>query len=366
MLGPALVARQAGQRAVLDEMVGARLVVDVELGDHVDDLARTKRGAQPPAGHGELLGEGVEDHAALGHARKRGQRSALARVADVEVGLVAEHHKVVFKGELGEARELGRRGFGAHRVLQVVDDEQPGTRRDGGLEGFEIDDETVVVFEVAVGHGDAPVKLDLRLVDGIARVGVEHLVAGVHERQDELADHRLAAGLDGDVLHVIGKAVRGAHVGRHRGPQLRDARVRTVAGMTVRDRLEGRLDDVAGRRDVEVADMEGIDLVSFGGERGRLGRHRERGLSAQTIDALGDPWSGYATHRLLLTHLRLDELPGDTRAAFASSRSTVGVSFHKRQKTARSVLLRPVLKCRPWRLMRSSTFRDPSGRVPLA
>ena len=74
--GPALVAREALDGAVLDEVVGTGLVVDVELGEHLDDLARTDGGAQAPAGHGELLGEGVEDDAALGHARAatRGRR----------------------------------------------------------------------------------------------------------------------------------------------------------------------------------------------------------------------------------------------------------------------------------------------------
>ncbi len=215
---PALVAGQALEGAVLDEVVGTRLVVDVQLGDHLDDLARPDRGAQAPAGHGELLGERVEDHAALGHAGQRGQRGARAAVADVEVGLVAEHHEVVLDGQLGQARELGRRALGAHRVLQVVQHEQPGARRDGGLEGLEVDGEAAFALEVAVGHGDAAVKLDLRLVDRVARVRVEHLVARVHERQDELADHRLAARFDGDVLGGVGRR-RARRSRRRPGPR---------------------------------------------------------------------------------------------------------------------------------------------------
>ena len=66
-----------------------------------------------------------------------------AAVADVEVGLVAEHREVVLDGELGKALALGRRALGAHRVLQVVDDQQPGARRDGGLEGLEVEREVV-------------------------------------------------------------------------------------------------------------------------------------------------------------------------------------------------------------------------------
>ena len=64
----------------------------------------------------------------------------------------------------------------------------------------EVELEASRAFDVAVGHGDAAEELDLGLVDRVAGVRVEHLVAGVHERQEELADHGLAAGLDGHVL----------------------------------------------------------------------------------------------------------------------------------------------------------------------
>ena len=61
---------------------------------------------------------------------------------------------------------------------------------------------------IAVGHGDAAEELDERAVDGEPRVRVEHLVAGVHDGQQELADHGLAAGLDGDIVGAVGDAAR--------------------------------------------------------------------------------------------------------------------------------------------------------------
>ncbi len=105
--------------------------------------------------------------------------------------------------------------------------------RDLGLDGLEVELEVVAALDVAVGQGHAAVELDLALVDGVAGVRVEDLVAGVHEGEDELADHRLAAGLDGHVLRPQVEAVRGADVGGQRLAQRRDAGVGAVAGLAV-------------------------------------------------------------------------------------------------------------------------------------
>ena len=48
----------------------------------------------------------------------------MPRVADVEVGLVAEHEEVVAQGQFGEPLELSGRALGAGGVLQVVEDEE--------------------------------------------------------------------------------------------------------------------------------------------------------------------------------------------------------------------------------------------------
>ena len=86
-------------------------------------------------------------------------------------------------------------------------------RRDQRARSLEVEREAVGALDVAVGHRDAAEELDQRAVDGKARVGVEHLVAGVHEGQQELADHRLAARLRRYVSDAVAQAVRGADVG---------------------------------------------------------------------------------------------------------------------------------------------------------
>jgi len=260
-------------------VVGARLIVDVELGDDVDQQGWPHGRAEPPAGHGELLAECVEDDAALGHVRQRRQRPAGAGVAHVPVSLVAEHDQVVLQDELGDALQLLRRALRPGRVLQVVEQQQPRAPRDLSLERVEVELEVVAALQVAVGQALTAVELDLALVDRVAGVGIEDLVAGIHEGEDELADHRLAAGLNGDVLGAVLHAVRGADVGGERLAQRQDT--------GVGDRLHGGVDDVLRCGQVEVAEVEGVDgvslLVPARGFRG----DREGGLRAQPLHPLG-------------------------------------------------------------------------------
>ena len=104
----------------------------------------------------------------------------------------------------------------------------------------------MLAFEEAVGHRNAPVELDLRLVDRVARVRVEDLVPGVHEGEDELADDGLAAGLDGDVLERIAVGVRAVQVFRESCAQLGNAGVRAVARLAVPDALNDASTMLAG------------------------------------------------------------------------------------------------------------------------
>src|ERR1035437_8473900 len=280
-----LVARKPLEGAVLNEMIGTRLVIDVELGNDVDDLARPDRGAQSPTRHREFLREGIENDTALGHAFQRGERSASTRVADVEVRLIAKYHEVVPLNEIGEARELFRRALGAERILQVIQNEKTRSRRDGFLQRAKVYFKTVLSLDVAVGNGNATVELDLRLVDGITGVRVEDLVTRVHEGQHELADDGLASWLHRNIVRRIGEVVRSAHVGCQGVPQGRNTSIRTIASLAVLDRLERCLDHVERCRNVQVAYMERIDAMTLGCKSGRFGRHRKSCFGAQVGDA---------------------------------------------------------------------------------
>ncbi len=137
--------------------------------------------------------------------------------------------------------------------MQVVQYEDSSAGRDGCFQRLEVNFKSVLPLEVTIRNGDTTVELDLRLVDGITGVRVEDLVARVHEGEHELADNGLSTRLDRHAFRGVVEAVRGVHVDRQGVPQRRDAGVRTVAGLAVPDRLEGRFNDVARCRDVQVA-----------------------------------------------------------------------------------------------------------------
>ena len=73
-------------------------------------------------------------------------------------------------------------------------------RRDHPLDGRDVDFVIGFSFAVGIGEGFAAVEFDLRFVDGVSRIGIKHLVAGIHQGQDEFADGGFPAGLDDDVV----------------------------------------------------------------------------------------------------------------------------------------------------------------------
>ncbi len=195
----------------------------------------------------------------------------------------------MLQGQLGERLDLAVGALGAGGVVKVVEDEQLRAWRDGRLDRFEVEQEVRLAGDEAVGLGHAAQELDLRFVDGEARVRVEHFVAGVHQREQELLDDRLAAGLHGDVLGTIGDAaVGGGDVVGQRLTQLGDAAVGAVPRLAVGQSPVGRLDDVRRRTEVHVAEMEGIDGVALSRPGGALGAHGEGRLGAQAGDPVGD------------------------------------------------------------------------------
>ncbi len=158
-----------------------------------------------------------------------------------------------------------------------------------------------VGLDEAVGHGDAALVVDLRFVDGIAGIGVEHLVAGVHDRGQELADDRFAAGLNRDLFGAVRDLTLAAHVVGQHGTQFGNAGAGAVAGVAVGDGLVRGFDDVGRRRQVDVAQVKGIDLVALGRPRRGRGRDRKRSLSAQFVQLICEFHRIPILHRSMMT-----------------------------------------------------------------
>ena len=140
---------------------------------------------------------------------------------------------------------------------------------------------------VAVRHGSPAEVVDLALVDRVAGVGVEHTVAGVHQRLDELGDDRLAAGLDHDVLRTELDAATRADVGGQCLAKRRDAGGGAVPGLAVGDRGVHRLDDVGRRGQVHVAEVERVDPIALLRPRGGGARDGERGFGSELVETVG-------------------------------------------------------------------------------
>ncbi len=78
-----------------------------------------------------------------------------------------------------------------------------------------------------------------------------------------------------------------AHIIGQYGTQFRNAGAGAVAGVAVGNGLVGGLDDVVRRGDVDVAQVEGIDLVALGGPGGGRSRNGKGGFRAQFVQLIG-------------------------------------------------------------------------------
>ena len=164
---------------------------------------------------------------------------------------------------------MSSRACGANCAQLVEVDAEPGRR-----------------LVVAVRQRPAAEVLDLALVDRVAGIRVEHAVARVHQRLDELGDHRLAAGLHDDVGRTELDAAVAADVVGERLAQRGDPRRRAVAGLAVGDRLGSwprRCSPGVGR--LMSPRWNGYTRLPRGGPLGRRRRHGERRLGAEPVES---------------------------------------------------------------------------------
>jgi len=146
------------------------------------------------------------------------------------------------------------------------------------------------------GLRDGADEVHLRRVGGVARVGQDHLVAGLDAGEE---------GEEEDVLrprhqHHVGRVDLG---GEHPADELRDSLAgfedpagRGVVRIAVLHGADRGLDDVVGRGEVRLADLEVDDPLALGLELARPRQHLERSLGAETRHPLGKTNRG-AGHR---------------------------------------------------------------------
>ena len=244
-------------------MLGERGRADREVaGQPVDGAAQPlgdEQPAQPPAGHREVLGEGVDDDR-LPRGRPGAGRRGGARVGDPVVDLVADQ---LDPGALAVGRQRGqlvRRQHGARRVGRAGDDQPVDPvevlqHRDGGL---------VAGLRAARQLDDlAAQRREDVAVAGIAGAGHRDAVADVEGREE---GEQEAAGRAGGQHHVVRgdrQAVGVAVVRGDAGPQLGQPQRDGVAEHVALQRVGGRAADGPGRGRGGLAGGE-VDQVAVG------------------------------------------------------------------------------------------------------
>ncbi len=192
----------------------------VDFADALGDGLFGDGPADPPAGDGVGLGDGVDGDGAVGHAGQCGERDVLgAVVEDVLVYLVGDGVCIPFLAEVGNLLELGAGEDFAGGVVGGVDDDGFGFGVEGGGKLFgPVGPFRRVEGDVAGGGAGEDAVGAVVFVEGLED---DDLVAGVDEGL-EGGDHGFggAAG-DGDVGDGVAfDAVVGAGLAVYGGAQL--------------------------------------------------------------------------------------------------------------------------------------------------
>ncbi len=108
----------------------------------------------------------------------------------------------------------------------------------------------------AEGHDDA------RRIADVARLVVEHFVAGIQQRAQGEVDRLGDADGDDDFgARIVGDAEVLLHVAADGRAQLGQAEIGGVVRAALLERIDRRLADVPGRVEIGLADAEGDDLL---------------------------------------------------------------------------------------------------------
>ena len=187
-----------------------------------------------------------------------------AFVIHLAVGEIARDDHVVLLRERDHAFvEAGRRQRGG-RIVRVVDPHDLRAPRDVGRDRVQVDEEAVLAAQ-RKEVGLAAREPGQRRVHGIARVGAEHDVARVDEREREVRDRLLRSDHADDLFLRVERQVEARLHERGGGlAEVFHADVRRVAvGRRIARRFGQRGDDVRRRRQIRIADAEVDEVLTL-------------------------------------------------------------------------------------------------------
>ena len=179
-----------------------------------------------------------------------------AVVGEFAVNFVREHHKVVFDADARDFLQLLARLRGAGRVAGKIHHQHLRAGRDFFCE-FPGGHAEIIRCVRGHGHRDAVCEHDARIVADVARLVVEHFVAGVQQcAQCEVNCLADAYGDDDFRGRIVADAEMFADILRDALAQLGQAEVARVAGVPALQRIDGRLADAPRCVEVRLADAE--------------------------------------------------------------------------------------------------------------
>ena len=268
--------------------------VTLQISCGLDDIGRADHPAHAPAGHGEGLGDAIEDQAAVGDLRyDDGHRVMLIIAVDqVLVDLVGHDPDLVLDGPLADRLDLIA---GIDRARRVRRRNKQQRLRLVGANSLELIDRDLParIDRGQHGHRGRPGQADRFGVCGPVRGGDDHFVARVEQHRESVRHGVLAAVGDQHVGRFTLEAEVSAGLLGNRFTQHRQAcswRVLVVDGIVACG--DRSLDDVRGSREVWFAGAKANDWLASSLQCLRL---RSDGQSRRLLNC-ANPIRNASTH----------------------------------------------------------------------
>ena len=126
-----------------------------------------------------------------------------------------------------------------------------------------------------------------RLVYRKARIGIQNLVAIIHQRQHYEKHYRLAARRNDHIIAPNRNAARLRHLLRYPLPHIRKPRRRPIVRLPPSQRLHARVHYILRRIKIRLPDLQMDNIHPLRLEPARLSQHLKRGLSSQSAHSVG-------------------------------------------------------------------------------
>ena len=228
----------------------------VDLRHLGNDLLRSARIAESPAGHGVALGKSVDQDRALAHAGQRCDGHMLRTVGKFAVDLIRDNDDILLDAHLRDGLEVFLRHDGAGRIVREREHEKFRLLGDRVAKFLRRQAEFIFLLKRDL-HRHALCQDDARLVTHVARLRDDDLIARADHGADCKIDRLAAAHRHEDLsLRLIQNAVVPVYIRTDLVAQLHKTRVRRIVRARFLEGVDALLADVPRRRKIRFADTQ--------------------------------------------------------------------------------------------------------------